>query len=110
MFDINIKSLNWFKLWIFYKIEYLSFALTFSLNTLHIKHIYHNNKNLRYISMIKKTDSSLLNWIYKHVVDFTLEDDTSGLSWESTNKEALSFINCIPKNTEYMLLEAICLQ
>ena len=47
--------------------------------------------------MIKKTDSSLLNWIYKHVIDFTLEDDESGLSWESTNKEALSFINCIPK-------------
>ena len=47
--------------------------------------------------MIKKTDSSLLNWICKHVVDFTLEDDTSGLSWESTNKEALSFIKCIPK-------------
>ena len=46
--------------------------------------------------MIKKTDSSLLNWIYKHVVDFTLEDDDSGLSWESTNREALSFINCIP--------------
>lgn len=47
--------------------------------------------------MIKKTDSSLLNWIYKHVVDFTLDDDISGLSWNSTNKEALSFINCIPK-------------
>lgn len=47
--------------------------------------------------MIKKTDSSLLNWIYKHVVDFTLEDDESGLSWESTNKEALSFMHQIPK-------------
>ena len=47
--------------------------------------------------MIKKTDSSLLNWIYKHVVDFTLEDDRSGLTWNSTNKEALSFMHQIPK-------------
>ena len=47
--------------------------------------------------MIKKTDSSLMNWIYKHVVDFTLEDNESGLSWESTNKEALSFMHQIPK-------------
>ena len=47
--------------------------------------------------MIKKTDSSLLNWIYKHVVDFTLENDESGLSWNSTNQEALSFMNKIPK-------------
>ena len=47
--------------------------------------------------MIKKTDSSLLNWVYKHVVDFTLEDDESGLSWESTNKDALSFMHQIPK-------------
>ncbi len=30
--------------------------------------------------MIKKTDDSLLNWIYKHVVDFTLENDSLGLS------------------------------
>ena len=39
--------------------------------------------------MIKKTDSSLLNWIYKHVVDFTIENDKSGLTWNSTNTEAL---------------------
>lgn len=49
--------------------------------------------------MIRKTDSSLLNWIYKHVVDFTDEEDTSCLTWESTNKEALSFVNSIPKKT-----------
>ena len=47
--------------------------------------------------MIRKTDSSLLNWIYKYVVDFTLENVNSGLTWESTNKEALSFMNSIPK-------------
>ena len=47
--------------------------------------------------MIKKTDSSLLNWIYKHVVDFTLENDESGLTWNSSNQEALSFMNQIPK-------------
>ncbi|WP_304047129.1 hypothetical protein [Methanobrevibacter gottschalkii] len=43
--------------------------------------------------MIRKTDSSLLNWIYKHVVDFTDENDKSGLSWNSTNDEALRFMN-----------------
>ena len=32
--------------------------------------------------MIKKTDSSLLNWIYKHVVDFTSENDKSGFDLE----------------------------
>ena len=47
--------------------------------------------------MISKTDTSLLNWIYKHVIDFTDENDNSGLTWESTNKEALSFMNGIPK-------------
>ena len=47
--------------------------------------------------MIRKTDSSLLNRIYKYVVDFTLENDKSGLTWDSTNKEALSFMNSIPK-------------
>ena len=65
--------------------------------------------------MIHKTDSSLLNWIYKYVVDFTLENDKSGLTWESTNKEALSFMSRIPKkkkfkNTEYMQPKAICFQ
>ncbi|WP_405287269.1 hypothetical protein [Methanobrevibacter sp.] len=47
--------------------------------------------------MIHKTDSSLLNWIYKYVVDFTLENDKSGLTWNSTNKETLSFMSSIPK-------------
>lgn len=47
--------------------------------------------------MISKNDTSLLNWIYKYVVDFTADDDTSCLTWESTNKEALSFVNSIPK-------------
>ena len=49
------------------------------------------------MKMISKTDTSLLNWIYKHVIDFTDENDNSGLTWESTNKEALSFMNGIPK-------------
>lgn len=30
--------------------------------------------------MIGKNDTSLLKWIYKHVVDFTAEDDTSCLT------------------------------
>ena len=50
--------------------------------------------------MIKKTDSSLLNWIYKHVVDFTSENDKSGLTWNSTNTEALWFMNRIPKKVK----------
>ena len=47
--------------------------------------------------MIEKTSDSLLNWIYKNVVHFTDEDDKSGLSWNSTNKEALRFVNTIPR-------------
>ena len=47
--------------------------------------------------MIRKTSDSLLNWIYKHVVDFTDVNDKSGLSWNSTNKEALRFVNTIPR-------------
>ena len=50
--------------------------------------------------MIRKTDSSLLNWIYKHVVDFTDENDKSGLTWNSTNDEALRFMNWIPKKVK----------
>ena len=50
--------------------------------------------------MIRKTDSSLLNWIYKHVVDFTDENDKSGLTWNSTNDEALRFMNRIPKKVK----------
>jgi len=37
-------------------------------------------QNWRCIYMIGKNDTSLLNWIYKHVVDFTAEDDTSCLT------------------------------
>lgn len=47
--------------------------------------------------MIKKTSDNLMNWIYKHVIDFTDENDKSGLSWNSTNKEALRFISRIPR-------------
>ena len=47
--------------------------------------------------MISKNDANLLNWIYENVIDFTDENDTSGLTWESNNKECLRFIKSIPK-------------
>ena len=58
--------------------------------------------------MIRKTDSSLLNWIYKHVVDFTDENDKSGLTWNSTNDEALRFMNRIPKKSKSSKIRCIC--
>ena len=71
---------------------YLLNALTFSLNIFHERHINYPHLEV-HIKMIRKTDSSLLNWIYKHVVDFTDENDKSGLTWNSTNDEALRFMN-----------------
>lgn len=49
------------------------------------------------ITMIRKTNKDLLNWIYKYVVDFTEENDTSKLTWESTQEDALRFLHSIPQ-------------
>lgn len=46
--------------------------------------------------MVRKSNNDLLNWIYEYILDFTDENDTSGLSWESTHKEALNFLHSIP--------------
>lgn len=47
--------------------------------------------------MIRKTDENLLNWIYEHVIDFTDENDTSGLTWESSRADAAKFLHSIPQ-------------
>lgn len=47
--------------------------------------------------MIQKSDKNLLKWIYEYIIDFTDENDTSGLTWESSHKEALKFLHSIPK-------------
>ena len=47
--------------------------------------------------MIRKNDEDLLNWIYELVTDFEDEYDDSGLSWDSTHKEALAYLNSIPQ-------------
>lgn len=49
------------------------------------------------MTMIRKSNNNLLNWIYKYILDFTDENDTSGLTWESTHKEALDFLHSIPR-------------
>lgn len=46
--------------------------------------------------MIRKNNKKLLNWIYKYIIDFTDENDTSELTWESTQKDALKFLHSIP--------------
>ena len=47
--------------------------------------------------MIRKNDDDLLNWIWELVADFEDEFDDSGLSWDSTHKEALAYLNSIPQ-------------
>ncbi|MDO5815456.1 MAG: hypothetical protein Q4Q18_07445 [Methanobrevibacter sp.] len=47
--------------------------------------------------MIRKTDENLLNWIYEHIIDFTDENDTSGLTWESSRVDAAKFLHSIPQ-------------
>ena len=47
--------------------------------------------------MIRKTNKHLLNWIYEYILDFTDENDTSTLTWESTQEEALRFLQSIPQ-------------
>ena len=47
--------------------------------------------------MIRKNDDNLLNWIWELVTDFEDEFDESGLSWDSTHKEALTYLNSIPQ-------------
>lgn len=49
------------------------------------------------ITMIRKTDENLLNWIYEYVIDFTDENDTSGLTWESSRADAAKFLHSIPQ-------------
>ncbi|WP_458402747.1 hypothetical protein [Methanobrevibacter sp.] len=47
--------------------------------------------------MIRKSNENLLKWIYKYIIDFTNENDVSGLTWESTHKEALKFLHSVPQ-------------
>ena len=47
--------------------------------------------------MIRKNNKDLLNWIYQYVLDFTDENDTSPLTWESTQEDALRFLHSIPQ-------------
>ncbi len=47
--------------------------------------------------MIRKTNKNLLNWIYEYIIDFTDENDTSGLTWTSTHDDALKFLHSIPQ-------------
>lgn len=61
-----------------------------------MKHINTDDKKWC-ITMIRKRDKNLLNWIYEHVIDFTDENDTSGLTWESTPKEGMKFLHSIPR-------------
>lgn len=47
--------------------------------------------------MIRKSNKELLNWIYKYVIDFTDESNSSELTWESTHDEALKFMHSLPQ-------------
>lgn len=37
-------------------------------------------------NMIRKNNINLIEWIYENIVDFTDENDTSELTWESTQR------------------------
>ena len=47
--------------------------------------------------MIRKNSKDLIGWVYEHVIDFTAENDTSGLTWNSTPAEAKKFLHSIPQ-------------
>ena len=47
--------------------------------------------------MIRKNNKNLLDWIYENIIDFTDENDTSTLTWQSTQKDALRFLQDIPQ-------------
>lgn len=47
--------------------------------------------------VIRKNNEQLLNWIYENILDFTDENDTSELTWNSTQKDALRFLQSIPQ-------------
>lgn len=47
-------------------------------------------------NMIRKNSKNLIGWVYENVIDFTAENDTSGLTWDSTPEEAKRFLSSIP--------------
>ena len=59
--------------------------------------IFYLIMNNELINVILKRDRKLLYWIHNNIVDFTDENDESGLSWDSTHKEALKFMQSISK-------------
>ena len=48
-------------------------------------------------NMIRKNNKNLIEWVYENIVDFTDENDTSTLTWNSTQKDALRFLQSIPQ-------------
>lgn len=48
-------------------------------------------------NMIRKNSKDLIGWVYEHVIDFTAENDTSGLTWNSTPADAKKFLHSIPQ-------------
>lgn len=69
-------------------------SLAHPLNSCFMKQLNTDDKKWC-ITMIRKTDENLLNWIYEHVIDFTDENDTSGLTWESSRADAAKFLHSI---------------
>ena len=47
--------------------------------------------------MIRKNSKNLIEWVYENIVDFTDENDTSTLTWNSTQKDARKFLQSIPQ-------------
>lgn len=48
-------------------------------------------------NMIRKNSKNLIEWVYENIVDFTDENDTSTLTWNSTQKDARKFLQSIPQ-------------
>ena len=48
-------------------------------------------------NMIRKNSKNLIEWVYENIVDFTDENDTSTLTWNSTQKDARQFLQSIPQ-------------
>ena len=48
-------------------------------------------------NMIRKNSKNLIEWVYENIVDFTDENDTSTLTWNSTQEDARRFLQSIPQ-------------
>ena len=48
-------------------------------------------------NMIRKNNKNIMEWIYENILDFTAENDTSGLNWDSTPEDVRKFLSPVSR-------------